>query len=403
MKGKGKFACRASRIDALPLCHCGPALRAPLPTASLTQMFRPRFCSWVYKVKGATMSAVVLAFLVFGVAFAFNGIGSTDSDEDRRDEEDPPPPDNPSTNVFRISDGATINGSGQDDVFSLSDDVDGDFTAELNGGAGDDTFNLTRPDGSAYLISGSLDGGAGNDHFEVNGERTDLRGGGGNDTVFGDLLGGSVYGGGGDDLLRISAGPGDPVLVYGDAGDDRLDGRGSDNIVLEGGAGDDLIVTDGAASGGAGYNIIARGGAGDDTLSHSVDVFPPLGFLNDVPARLTGGAGADTFSINLTIGEGSFEASPDDPEVFTTPAGLLEDFERGTDSLTIDLSAIDDTYGAVSARMIEDASTGTTDIILGLSDDTNPPHDIVIRVVATGMSWDDVTFSGRDPTFLNAA
>jgi len=345
------------------------------------------------------MSAVVLAFLAFGVAFAFTGFGSTDTYEDRPDEEDPPPPDNPSTNCFQISDGATINGSGQNDVFSLADDVDGDFTAALNGGAGDDTFNLTRPDGSALLISGSLNGGAGNDYFQVSGERTDLRGGGGNDTVFGDLFGGSVYGGGGDDHLRISAGPSDPAFVYGGAGDDTLDGRGSDNIVLEGGAGNDLIVTDGAAEGGAGYNIIARGGAGDDTLSHSLQIFPPPGFFNDVPARLTGGAGADTFSINLTIGEESFEASPDDPEVFTTPAGLLEDFERGIDSLTIDLSAIDDAYGAVSARMIEDASNGTTDIILGLSDDTNPPHDIVIRIVATGMSWDDVTFSGRDRRF----
>lgn len=341
--------------------------------------------------------------MVFGGAFAFTGIGSTASDDDRPDEEDPPPPDNPSTGLLQVSDGATINGSGQDDVFSLSDDVDGDFTAELNGGAGDDTFNLTRPDGSALLISGSLDGGAGNDFFEVSGERTDLRGGGGNDTVFGDLVGGSVYGGGGDDLLRISASPSDPVFAYGGAGDDTLDGSGSDNIVLEGGAGEDLIVTDGAASG-AGYNIIARGGAGDDTLSHSVVVFPPLDILfNDLPARLTGGEGADTFNINLTIGTGSFEASADDPEVFTTPAGLLEDFERGTDSITIDLSAIGDAYGAVSARMIEDPSTGTTDINLGLSDDTNPPHNIVIQVVATGMSWNDVTLSGRDPTFLNAA
>lgn len=217
------------------------------------------------------------------------------------------------------------------------------------------------------------------------------------------MLGGSVYGEGGDDLLRISAGPSDPVLVYGGDGKDTLDGSGSDNIVLEGGAGDDLIVTDGAGSGGAGYNIIARGGDGDDTLSHSVEILPPLDFPLDQPARLTGGAGADAFNINLTIGDGTFEASADDPEVFTTPAGLLADFERGTDSLTIDLSALEDAYSAVSARMIEDADNGTTDIILGLSDNTNPPNNIVIRVVATGISWDDVTFSGRDPTFLNAA
>lgn len=190
--------------------------------------------------------------------------------------------------------------------------------------------------------------------------------------------------------------------MQGGDGDDTLDGSGSDNIVLEGGAGDDLIVTDGAASGGAGYNIIARGGAGDDTLSHSVEVLPPLSLFYTVPARLSGGAGADTFNIDLTLGEGDFEASAGDPEVFTTRAGLLEDFQRGTDSLAIDLSAIDDAYSTVNARMIEDAGKGTTDIILGLSDDTNPRHDIIIRVVATGMSWSDVTFLGRNPTFSDA-
>lgn len=352
------------------------------------------------------MVLILLAALGIGaltILFGDDDPAPSRSGGSQDDGDDTPPPDEPSTNLFKVSDGATLNGSGQADVFSLSDDVDGFFTAEVNGGAGDDTFNLARPDDSAFLTSGSLDGGAGNDYFEVSGELINLRGGEGNDTVFGDLLGGSVYGEGGDDLLRISAGPSEPVFVYGGDGDDTLDGSGSDNIVLEGGAGDDMIVTDGAAAGGAAYNIIARGGAGNDTLSHSIDIFPPLALPEIQPARLTGGAGADAFNINLTIGEGTFEAGADDPEVFTTPAGLLDDFERGTDSLTIDLSAVGDAYSAVSARLIEDAANGTTDIIISLSDSTNPPHDIVIRVVATGMSWNDVAFSGRDPTFLNAA
>lgn len=328
---------------------------------------------------------------------------SNPSAQSPEDGEDTPPPDEPATDGFQVADGDTINGSSEADVFSLSDDVEGFFTAELGGGDGDDRFDLTRPDGSAFLSSGTLDGGAGNDRFDVSGEVVTLRGGEGNDTVSGDLTVSSVYGDGGDDLLRVTAGPSDPVRVYGGDGTDTLDGSGSFNIVLEGGAGDDLIVSDGAGSNGTGYSIIARGGAGDDTLSHTVEVLPPPAEFEELPARLSGGTGADAFTINLTIGEGSFEPGADDPAVFTTPAGLLEDFELGSDSLTIDLGAIGDAYSAISARMIEDADNGTTDIILGLTDSTNPPNDIVIRIAATGLSWNDVTFSGRDPTFLNAA
>lgn len=284
-------------------------------------------------------------------------------------------------------------GGGGNDVFEIETGAD----STLDGGSGNDV--MTIGEGVNFTVKG----GAGDDAFDVSAELSNLQAGEGNDTISGDLLASSVYGDGGDDLLRIAAGPGDPVYVYGGDGTDTLDGSGSFNIVLEGGAGNDLIVTDGAGSNGAGYNIIARGGVGDDTLSHTVEVVPPLQSFEDLPARLTGGAGADTFNINLGIGKGTFQPSVDDPEVFTTPAGLLEDFERGTDSLTIDLSEINDAYGAVSAKMIEDAVNGATDIILGLRDSTNPPNDIVIRVAATGLSWNDVAFTGRDPTFLNAA
>lgn len=290
------------------------------------------------------------------------------------------------------ADGSFFGGTGND-VFEIETGAN----SMLDGGSGNDVMTIDQSTNS------TIRGGAGNDYFDVTGELITLRGGEGNDTVSGALLTSSVYGEGGDDLLRVAAGPSDPVYVYGGDGTDTLDGSGSENIVLEGGAGDDLIVTDGAGSFGTGYALIARGGAGDDTLSHTVDVLPPLVFPYDQPARLTGGAGADTFSINLAIGKGTFEPSVDDPAVFTTSAGLLEDFERGTDSLTIDLSEIDAAYSAISAKMIENADNGTTDIILRLTDNTNPPNDVIVRVAATGLSWNDVAFTGRDPTFLNTA
>lgn len=302
--------------------------------------------------------------------------------------DDNAPPDEPSTAVFQVSDGATINGSGQADVFALSDDVDGFFTAEVNGGDGDDTFNLTRPDGSAFLSLGSLDGGAGNDVFKVSGERSNLRGGEGNDTVFGDLLDSSVSGEGGDDLLRVSAGPSGAALVFGGDGQDTLDGRGSENIVLEGGAGDDLIFSDGVGSRGAGYNIIARGGAGDDTLSHSVEVFPPPDSSNNLSALLTGGSGADTFNIIFQPG---FAERAVAGTVVT-----ITDFTQGEDSLSIDFPDL------ARAELVEDPDGAYSDINLFYQADDGQGGTVdrylTVRLQGiTGTTLDDLGITLPDP------
>lgn len=125
--------------------------------------------------KGCAVEIVLLSFLGVGIAGAVYDMFFDDdpipnrSDGSRDDGDGSGAPNEPSTDLSQVSEGATIDGSGQADVFSLSDDVDGDFTADVNGGAGDDRFNLTRPDGSAFLVSGSLDGGAGKDYFEVSG------------------------------------------------------------------------------------------------------------------------------------------------------------------------------------------------------------------------------------------
>jgi Ca2+-binding RTX toxin-like protein len=347
------------------------------------------------------MSALILALLGFGVAFAF--IGSDDDDDVTVD--DPPEDDDPqrpsgddSADIIYVSDGLTDDGSDDDDLFVLSTETNGAFTANLSGGAGDDIFRLTNLGESAFM-AGSVDGGDGDDYIEATGE-ADISGGAGNDTITAASFASSVEGGTGDDLLRIRAGGGDVVFVDGGAGDDTIDGTGSENVVFTGGAGDDLIVSNGLAQGGAGYNIIAEGGDGNDTLSHSVDVFPFSDF--DTPAILRGGDGADQFFIALTTSTGSFEPGPDDPDVFVTPAGVLEDFVRGTDSLEIDLSMIDPFYTEVSAAMVEDLDTGSTGIILSLSGETLPDQDVIIRVNATDLSWDDVTFVGEAPSILSS-
>lgn len=348
------------------------------------------------------MSSLILALLGFGVAFAF--IGSGDDDDtivsDPPGEDDPPtPPSDDPADIIHVSDGLSDDGSDGDDVFLLSSTTVGSFSANLSGGDGDDSFRLSNLERSVAMVSGSVDGGAGADFIEVLGFLTDVAGGAGNDTISAQLNGGSVNGNAGDDQIRVVAGNSDAVLVNGGEGNDTINGTGSQNIVMTGGAGDDLIVSDGVAQGGTGYALVSEGGAGNDTLAHSVDVFPFTEF--DSPAILRGGEGTDRFIITLTTSTGFYEPAPDDPEVFITAAGVLDDFDADTDSLDIDLGMIDSFYTDVSATMVEDTESGSTEIILSLSGETLPDQDVVIRVNATGLTWDDMTFLGATPSNLN--
>lgn len=60
--------------------------------------------------------------------------------------EDDPPSDDDGENgnalTLRVTDGTTDNGSDLKDFFLPAPSVDGTFTANLNGGAGDDVFRL---------------------------------------------------------------------------------------------------------------------------------------------------------------------------------------------------------------------------------------------------------------------
>ncbi|MEX2645398.1 MAG: choice-of-anchor D domain-containing protein [Gaiellaceae bacterium] len=107
-----------------------------------------------------------------------------------------------------------------------------------DGGAGNDTINLSGVTSSACAIVFEIRGGAGDDT---------LTGGAGGDQLFGDDGVDTLNGGGGADVLRggngndiINGGTGDDEL-FGDAGNDTLNGEG-DNDQLQGGAGDDTYV-----------------------------------------------------------------------------------------------------------------------------------------------------------------
>ncbi len=169
-----------------------------------------------------------------------------------------------------------IGGSGKD-AFSLSSA----FSANLDGGAGDDRFTFT---GNANLtgdilggdevdtltlsdtaqITGAVDLGAGNDELSLNDTAT---------------VSGDIEGGAGADTFT------------GNAANNRFDG-GADDDTLNGGDGDDLLI------GGPGANTL-DGGAGNDTASYE-NATTAIS-LNLSTNTNTGDAQGDTFTDIETI------------------------------------------------------------------------------------------------------
>jgi len=153
----------------------------------------------------------------------------------------------------------------------------------LEGGAGNDTlyglwdFATYRAAGAAGLefdngSSNTLRGGAGDDVIYGGNGGDLLEGGEGNDYLVGLSGNDTIYGGGGHDTIYGNDGA---DWLYGGSGDNRLyGGTGSD--YLEGGDGNDLLV------GLWEYETFAENG------------FPDGGFDSDSSDTLSGGAGNDT-------------------------------------------------------------------------------------------------------------
>jgi len=225
-------------------------------------------------------------------------------------------------------------------------------TIGVDGGEGDDIINMTDTD-VAYV-----DGGAGNDlltgsGFQASGPAL-INGGDGDDTI--NIGEAEAYGGAGDD--SISGGGngwfagGTSTALFGDEGNDTIelteDGRAS------GGAGDDTITAGGLSTitGGAGddsltvrdndgfYETIlssADGGAGDDSLAFEYDNQTYFGGSSDpsldTDVALTGGAGADSFTVT-----GVFEAVPVSDTSGSALFATITDFDPSEDTLLIELS-----------------------------------------------------------------
>lgn len=143
------------------------------------------------------------------------------------------------------------------------------FREHLSGGDGDDVLF-----GSA--VAGRLEGGAGNDL---------ILGGGAADLIFGGEEGSPglsgddvVDAGGGDDSINLAGGEG---TVWGGEGNDRIFAApGEGTTYLDGGDGDDQIISSGSVAGNATAEIF--GGAGNDTID-----------ATGVGGSIFGGAGRD--------------------------------------------------------------------------------------------------------------
>ena len=130
--------------------------------------------------------------------------------------------------------------------------------------------------------------------------------GNGDDTQDGTKFDDLIKGRGGDDILRALGGNDD---VFGGLGNDLLKGGAGDDF-LNGGAGVDHLV------GGKGNDTLF-GGGGSDVLNGG-DGFDFLNG-NGGNARLTGGADADNFQVDLGAGR-----------------VIINDFENDVDTLLLD-------------------------------------------------------------------
>ncbi|MCC6597537.1 MAG: type I secretion C-terminal target domain-containing protein [Alphaproteobacteria bacterium] len=154
------------------------------------------------------------------------------------------------------------------------DITESDFAALKNATVNSTTITLTQGGFADYNAAAALpdtiinapdiNGTAGNDKLYGTNSGEIIRAGDGNDTVYGLDGNDTIYGGIGSDVLL---GDGDNDTIYGEDGNDTIYG-GEGNDTLEGGAGNDKLYGDAGNDtlrGGAGVDIL-NGGDGDDRL-----------------------------------------------------------------------------------------------------------------------------------------
>ena len=269
----------------------------------------------------------------------------------------------------------TINGLDGGDVI---DGGDGDNTVdagagndEVTTGAGSDTVTAGAGDDDVFAGDGddSVDGGTENDSLLGGSGNDTLLGGDGNDTIGNYTVDGddSIEGGAGNDVIQDYYGQN---TVLGGAGNDTIiasgplidGGDGDDNIVtyrdfsggvsavsVTGGDGNDTITTSSYGNGSA-LGVTLDGGTGNDSISGT-------GMTEGTPEVLIGGDGNDTLRGNN--GNDMLQGGADNDSLF-----------GGNQDDTLEGGTGDDTLQGDAGNDIIEGGAGTDFITGGTGDDT---------------------------------
>lgn len=257
-----------------------------------------------------------------------------------------------SNDVFDLNTavGVSIAALAGNDVFSGIAEI---FTqASLNGGAGNDTFDLNAGPISAVQLSiygddgedilsgdfGSqlnrslIQGGNDNDFFtieDISGERTTIGGNQGLDSIFvsGLISAGKIVGGGDSDTITLSGFHGDSATIQAGGGNDIISGTfaaastaamvagdtelvagaydGNDTIVIQGGA----FLTDGLVQGNGGNDVLTISGVASALTiggNAGLDSITLSGVRDAVRSTVNLGGDADVLSASVFSGNTNF-------------------------------------------------------------------------------------------------
>ena len=304
-------------------------------------------------------------------------------------------------------------GAGNDNIV-----LGGDYV-ELDAGAGADTVSgssnyatVKAGAGNDSIVLGgkyvSIDAGSDNDYVSINGAESTVLGGAGNDTieVGEDAKNAVVDGGAGDDSIISAAGG---VTITGGAGKDTISVSGADWVVDAGADNDSLNVSDtGTVTLGAGKDTVKFGSNADvtftdynyndDTLEHTaIDV------KTDSLATTFGTDGKLTFTdakATFTGKDGVYAAKFYDAGAKTTAAyvwtgetGAVADGSKYGDPLTMVGANNDDTADTLIGSAKNDTIyAGANDYVYGGKGDDS----IVIVGDNTGVTVDLKAAGGND-------
>lgn len=322
--------------------------------------------------------------------------------------------------------GDRINGTdGDDTVTTVEAPYFGDV--EVQTGAGDDLIDLldaenqrafwAREEGSTIefsddpRISGLFDGGAGDDTINVRvGSGSEVRGGDGNDRLFVEGAWVEIYGDAGDDYIELNGNNGWEADAFGGTGNDTIDGTYNENGTLSGGEGDDLLIGGTGGHEGDGYASRIVGGEGEDTLRF--ELVTDANWWDSYQLQIAeGGAGADRFEVIFDEGDplsqGDYYGGDEISDPLVMDKGLeLEDFTPGEDTLVLDIAASDPRFTLASVEMaeVEQRNGGEIMTEVTVTYETNAAelreHQVIFRLGATGVTWDDVEIVGADRSIL---